>query len=195
MLKTLGGWGIVPVGLGIGIRTTPAGYRQCGHYAGYPPPGSPGRGRCAILLGEISGTSALNGTPWSARSQIVLTAGQPKSKPHACRPRHRQPAREKKAVLDLNLHGQSTYHVADALSEAGVRFVFVTGYDTGAIDPAYRDYPVAKSHSSPRPSSPPWLLPWLVRLRLGCLITTLRSSPARYRRPRAAGAGWRGLPA
>ena len=38
------------------------------------------------------------------------------------------------AVLDLNLHGQSTYHVADALSEAGVRFVFVTGYDTGAIE-------------------------------------------------------------
>ena len=38
-------------------------------------------------------------------------------------------------------HGQSTYHVADALSEAGVRFVFVTGYDTGAIDPAYRDFP------------------------------------------------------
>ena len=45
------------------------------------------------------------------------------------------------AVLDLNFHGQSTYQVADALSEAGVRFVFVTGYDTGAIDPAYRDFP------------------------------------------------------
>ena len=50
-----------------------------------------------------------------------------------------QPGREGGA--GPGLHGQSTYNVADALIEAGLRFVFVTGYDTGAIDPAYRDYP------------------------------------------------------
>jgi two-component SAPR family response regulator len=44
-------------------------------------------------------------------------------------------------VLDLNLHGQTTYAVADALIEAGVRFVFVTCYDAGALDAAYRGYP------------------------------------------------------
>src|SRR5689334_1523724 len=44
-------------------------------------------------------------------------------------------------VLDLNLHGQPTYPIADALIEAGVQFVFVTGYDATALDAAYRDYP------------------------------------------------------
>jgi two-component SAPR family response regulator len=44
-------------------------------------------------------------------------------------------------VLDLNLHGQTSYPIADALLEAGVRFVFVTGYDAGALDAAYRGYP------------------------------------------------------
>ena len=45
------------------------------------------------------------------------------------------------AVLDVNLHGQATYPVADLLLERGVRFVFVTGYDRGALEPAYRGFP------------------------------------------------------
>jgi CheY-like chemotaxis protein len=44
-------------------------------------------------------------------------------------------------VLDVNLHGQATYPVADLLLARGVRFVFVTGYDTGALEAAYRGLP------------------------------------------------------
>lgn len=44
-------------------------------------------------------------------------------------------------VLDVNLHGQSSFPIADLLVRLGVRFVFTTGYDGGAIEPAYRGFP------------------------------------------------------
>ena len=45
------------------------------------------------------------------------------------------------AVLDVMLHGQTSYPIADRLLANGVRFVFVTGYSERALDAAYRDYP------------------------------------------------------
>jgi CheY-like chemotaxis protein len=45
------------------------------------------------------------------------------------------------ALLDINLHGQTSYPIADALTALGIRFAFTTGYDMSAIDEAYRDYP------------------------------------------------------
>jgi two-component SAPR family response regulator len=45
------------------------------------------------------------------------------------------------AVLDVNLHGQAVYPIADLLVERDIRFVFLTGYDQGALDPAYRGFP------------------------------------------------------
>ena len=42
------------------------------------------------------------------------------------------------AVLDLDLGGRSSYPVADALTELGVRVVFVTGFRGEAIPPEYR---------------------------------------------------------
>jgi two-component SAPR family response regulator len=44
-------------------------------------------------------------------------------------------------VLDVNLHGQPSFPIADALVRHGVRFVFTTGYDGGAMDAAYRGFP------------------------------------------------------
>jgi DNA-binding response OmpR family regulator len=44
-------------------------------------------------------------------------------------------------VLDVNLHGHSSFPIADLLVRNGIRFVFTTGYDGGAIDAAYRGYP------------------------------------------------------
>ena len=44
-------------------------------------------------------------------------------------------------VLDVNLHGQSSYPIADALIERGVQFVFTTGYDAEALSEPYRVYP------------------------------------------------------
>lgn len=37
------------------------------------------------------------------------------------------------AVLDVNLHGETIFPVADALLARGVPFVFATGYDASAI--------------------------------------------------------------
>jgi CheY-like chemotaxis protein len=44
------------------------------------------------------------------------------------------------AVLDVNLHGEKSYAVADALVERNVDFVFSTGYGANALDPKYRHF-------------------------------------------------------
>jgi ActR/RegA family two-component response regulator len=43
------------------------------------------------------------------------------------------------AVLDVKLHDEVVYPVADALLERGVPFVFATGYDTIVIPAQYAD--------------------------------------------------------
>ena len=43
------------------------------------------------------------------------------------------------AVLDINLHGETVYPVADALAKRGIPFVFITGYDQGVIPPEFDD--------------------------------------------------------
>lgn len=45
------------------------------------------------------------------------------------------------AVLDVDLRGETSYPVADALAAIGVRVVLTTGYDSGAIAPGYRHLP------------------------------------------------------
>lgn len=52
-----------------------------------------------------------------------------------------EPGRLDAVVLDVNLHGQSSFPIADELVRRGIRFVFTTGYDSGAIEAAYRAYP------------------------------------------------------
>ena len=46
------------------------------------------------------------------------------------------------AVLDVNLNGEMSYPVADALTARGVPFVFVTGYDKDRMLNGYRALPV-----------------------------------------------------
>jgi CheY-like chemotaxis protein len=45
------------------------------------------------------------------------------------------------AVLDIDLHGEGAYPVADALRGRGVPFVFATGYDAWIIPAAYAAVP------------------------------------------------------
>jgi CheY-like chemotaxis protein len=45
------------------------------------------------------------------------------------------------ASLDINLHDEKVYPVADALAARGVPFVFVTGYDAHVIPDAYAGVP------------------------------------------------------
>ncbi|MBV9394430.1 MAG: response regulator [Methylobacteriaceae bacterium] len=37
------------------------------------------------------------------------------------------------AILDINLHGEMVYPVADALAKRSVPFIFATGYDKAAV--------------------------------------------------------------
>lgn len=46
------------------------------------------------------------------------------------------------AVLDVNLHGQRSYPVADALSARGIPFVFATGYGDVDLKTAFPNHPV-----------------------------------------------------
>ena len=46
------------------------------------------------------------------------------------------------ALLDVNLVGERSYPIADALAERGKPYVFVTGYGLAGLDEAYRDRPV-----------------------------------------------------
>lgn len=46
------------------------------------------------------------------------------------------------AMLDVNLHGQRSYPVAEWLVARGRPFLFVTGYGQRGLDPAYHAQPV-----------------------------------------------------
>lgn len=46
------------------------------------------------------------------------------------------------AVLDVNLNGEMSYPIADALCARGVPFVFVTGYAKDRLLDGYRSFPV-----------------------------------------------------
>ncbi|MBE1203136.1 response regulator [Aminobacter carboxidus] len=48
------------------------------------------------------------------------------------------------AMLDMNLNGDKTYFVADALAARGVPFVFSTGYSGHHVRDGYRDRPLLK---------------------------------------------------
>ncbi|NGN45054.1 response regulator [Mesorhizobium sp. CGMCC 1.15528] len=48
------------------------------------------------------------------------------------------------AMLDMNLNGDNTYSVADALAARGVPFVFSTGYSGHEMRDGYRDRPLLK---------------------------------------------------
>ncbi len=45
------------------------------------------------------------------------------------------------ALLDMNLAGELCFPVAAALTERGIPFVFLTGYDEAAVPPEYRGVP------------------------------------------------------
>jgi CheY-like chemotaxis protein len=46
------------------------------------------------------------------------------------------------AILDVNLNGETSYPVADALRKRGMPFVFATGYGEDGVHADYRGVPV-----------------------------------------------------
>lgn len=45
------------------------------------------------------------------------------------------------AILDVNLAGEPSFPIAQALADKGVPFVFATGYGSGGLPEAWRDRP------------------------------------------------------
>jgi DNA-binding NtrC family response regulator len=48
------------------------------------------------------------------------------------------------AVLDINLNGERSYPVAEALAERGIPFLFLSGYGDGVIPSGHQDWKVCK---------------------------------------------------
>ena len=46
------------------------------------------------------------------------------------------------AVLDMNLHGEHSFRVAEELAARSTPFVFVSGYSTAVLPPAFIDRPL-----------------------------------------------------
>jgi DNA-binding response OmpR family regulator len=46
------------------------------------------------------------------------------------------------AMLDVNLNGEKSFPIADALGARGVPYIFVTGYGIDAFPVSYRDRPL-----------------------------------------------------
>ena len=79
------------------------------------------------------------------------------------------------AILDMNLHGEIVYPLAELLTEQGVPFIFVTGYAPRSVDPRFTAVPILQK-------------PVLQDDLAGVLLTTLRPPrrPATERRMAAA---------
>jgi CheY-like chemotaxis protein len=48
------------------------------------------------------------------------------------------------AILDVNLNGEQTFAVADALDSRGIRFLFSTGYAAAALPDRFQAAPVLR---------------------------------------------------
>jgi CheY-like chemotaxis protein len=53
------------------------------------------------------------------------------------------------AVLDLNLNGERTYPIAEALAARGVPFLFVTGYGAAGVEQDWINRPILQKPFEP----------------------------------------------
>ena len=53
------------------------------------------------------------------------------------------------AILDINLHGETSYEFADWLSEKNVGLLFLTGYDSPDVESRWRDHLVCRKPCPP----------------------------------------------
>jgi DNA-binding response OmpR family regulator len=53
------------------------------------------------------------------------------------------------AVLDVNLGGEDVFPLADALAEAGIPFLFLTGHSAHTVPPRYRERPFLQKPYNP----------------------------------------------
>ena len=55
------------------------------------------------------------------------------------------------ALLDINLNGEMVYPLADELSEEGIPFILMTGYDTSSLPERFRGAPRVSKPFDPAP--------------------------------------------
>jgi len=72
------------------------------------------------------------------------------------------------ALLDINLRGEKSFAVADALSKIGVPYAFLTGYADNVIPDRYRDRPTIQ-----KPVSLPTMMATVAAL---CSQATLKAN-------------------
>ncbi len=48
------------------------------------------------------------------------------------------------AILDVNLHGERVYPIAEILAQRGVPLAFATGYGEGGLEGAWRTHPAVQ---------------------------------------------------
>ncbi|MDT0684157.1 response regulator [Roseicyclus sp. F158] len=53
------------------------------------------------------------------------------------------------ALLDVNLRGETSYPVADAMAEQGIPFAFLSGYTTDQLKPGFQDRPLLSKPLNP----------------------------------------------
>ena len=110
--------------------------------------GEGGLARCRVLVVEDEYFLA-DDMACALRSMGAEVIG-PLPTPDAVQALLQSGARIDSAVLDINLHGETVYPVADALTERGVPFVFATGYDQGAVPAVYQAVPRWEKPFDPR---------------------------------------------
>ena len=53
------------------------------------------------------------------------------------------------AIVDVSLHGEPSYPIADILRARGIPFVFATGYGADGLDPGHRATPTLQKPFAP----------------------------------------------
>ncbi|MGK6324290.1 response regulator [Sphingomonas sp. DT-51] len=91
--------------------------------------------RFLIAEDEFFVASRLERALRDAGAEVILAAALAPALAHAA------DAALDAALLDINLRGELSYPLADALLARGVPVVFLSGYDTATLPPIYRDVP------------------------------------------------------
>ena len=54
------------------------------------------------------------------------------------------------AILDINIHGEAVYPVADELTRQNIPYIFATGFSIRNVADGYRQFPILAKPYSPR---------------------------------------------
>ncbi|MEA2984912.1 MAG: hypothetical protein QOD94_1166 [Alphaproteobacteria bacterium] len=100
--------------------------------------------RVLVVEDEVLVAMALEDTLEELGCEVVGIASRIDAAKHAVHAREFDCA-----ILDVNVHGEAVYPVAEKLDEKHVPFIFLTGYDSAEIRQAFRDRPILRKPLEP----------------------------------------------